>query len=197
MGAARTALLSGWVLAGLAVFGSTPPALAEPAADPAPAPRSALGSPLPEDQGSHGPRIGICIALGPIRVEVSLGARCGARDSPPPPPPPTPPPPTAPPPPTLPPSPAPVPTFSRPEPEPSAPVPPAPQEAPSPRVAEPKRSATPRTPSPAVSSPAQAHRVRMLAPPPHRRRRNLLGTVLFLVILSTAIAIGTSLAFAR
>lgn len=198
MGAARTGLLLGWALAGLAVLGATPSTLAETAAGPVPrpaetAPRSAPGSPLPKDQGTHqrssGPGIRICIALGPIRVEVALGARCGARTSPPPP---TPTP-------TAIPTPTPTPTSTRPEPPtpaPPAPVPLSPQGAPSLRAAEPKR-ANPRTPSPGASSPTPNHRVRVPESAPHQRRRNPLGTVLFLVILSIAIAVGASLAFGR
>lgn len=207
MGAARTGVLWGWVLAGLAVLavlGSTPPALAQTAADPTPqpassAPRSAPSSPLPEDQGSHrrssGPGIGICIVLGPIRVEIALGARCDARKSPPPPLPPAPPTPPAPPAPLAPPAPAPTSTVTSSRPGQPSPVPPSLQGAPRLRAPEPTRS-TSKIPSP-VSSPTPAHRVRVLEPAPHRRRRNPLGTVLFLVILSIAIAVGMSLAFAR
>jgi hypothetical protein len=201
MGAARTAPLLGWALAGLAVLGSTPPTLAETAADPTPrpagiAPRSAPNSPLPNDQGSHQPfrpGIGICIALGPIRVEIALSAHCGARKSPPSP---TPAPiaPTAAPTPIPIPTPTATPTATRPEPP--SPVPLSPQGAPSLRVAEPRRS-SPRIPSPAVSSPTPAHRARVLEPAPHRRHRSPLGTILVVIILSIAIAVGASLAFGR
>jgi hypothetical protein len=201
MGAARTALLLGWTLAGLAVLGSAPPTLAETVPSPTPrpastAPRSAPNSPLPKDQGfdqrPSRPGIGICIGLGPIRVEITLGGRCGARKSPPPPIPT--PPPTRPPTPT--PLPPPTPTSTSTSPELPSPVPLSPLGAPSLRVAEPRRS-TPRIPSPAVSSPTPTHRVRVLESAPQQRQRNPLGTVLILIILSIAIAIGSSLAFGR